>query len=83
MTPALGDSERFTQLYIISVHIAIQFLLYEVLANASFCVPCYYFQVAPQIWINTSKKSTPVVENVVFTLYVRIKFFLPTLRGVR
>uniref|UniRef100_A0A182KDV7 FERM domain-containing protein n=1 Tax=Anopheles christyi TaxID=43041 RepID=A0A182KDV7_9DIPT len=41
------------------------------------------YKVAPQIWINTSKKSTPVVvENVVFTLYVRIKFFLPTLRGV-
>ncbi|XP_049289763.1 uncharacterized protein LOC125767322 isoform X2 [Anopheles funestus] len=40
------------------------------------------YKVAPQIWINTSKKSTPMVENVVFMLYVRIKFFLPTLRGV-
>uniref|UniRef100_A0A182LS39 FERM domain-containing protein n=1 Tax=Anopheles culicifacies TaxID=139723 RepID=A0A182LS39_9DIPT len=40
------------------------------------------YKVAPQIWINTSKKSTPMVDNVVFMLYVRIKFFLPTLRGV-
>ncbi|XP_035919453.1 uncharacterized protein LOC118517435 isoform X2 [Anopheles stephensi] len=40
------------------------------------------YKVAPQIWINTSKKATPMVENVVFMLYVRIKFFLPTLRGV-
>uniref|UniRef100_A0A182FIW8 Uncharacterized protein n=1 Tax=Anopheles albimanus TaxID=7167 RepID=A0A182FIW8_ANOAL len=41
---------------------------------------CY---VAPQIWINTSKKATPLeLDNVVFMLYIRIKFFLPTLRGV-
>ncbi|EDS42478.1 conserved hypothetical protein [Culex quinquefasciatus] len=40
------------------------------------------YKVAPQIWVNTSKKSSVLGENVVFTLYLRIKFFLPTLRGV-
>ncbi|XP_055524142.1 uncharacterized protein LOC129717898 isoform X2 [Wyeomyia smithii] len=40
------------------------------------------YKVAPQIWVNTSKKSAALGENVVFTLYLRIKFFLPTLRGV-
>ncbi|KFB41968.1 AGAP013042-PA-like protein [Anopheles sinensis] len=40
------------------------------------------YKVAPQIWINTSKKCTLMAENIVFMLYVRIKFFLPTLRGV-
>ncbi|XP_035788715.1 uncharacterized protein LOC118464874 isoform X2 [Anopheles albimanus] len=41
------------------------------------------YKVAPQIWINTSKKATPLeLDNVVFMLYIRIKFFLPTLRGV-
>ncbi|XP_058829712.1 uncharacterized protein LOC131689005 [Topomyia yanbarensis] len=40
------------------------------------------YKVAPQIWVNTSKKAASLGENVVFTLYLRIKFFLPTLRGV-
>ncbi|XP_055617175.1 uncharacterized protein LOC129762698 isoform X2 [Toxorhynchites rutilus septentrionalis] len=40
------------------------------------------YKVAPQVWVNTTKKSATLSENVVFTLYLRIKFFLPTLRGV-
>nr|XP_029710298.1 uncharacterized protein LOC109397654 [Aedes albopictus] len=40
------------------------------------------YKVAPQIWVNTSKKTATLGENVVFTLYLRLKFFLPTLRGV-
>ncbi|XP_055599161.1 uncharacterized protein LOC129748529 [Uranotaenia lowii] len=40
------------------------------------------YKVAPQIWVNTSKKAAGSGDNVVFTLYLRIKFFLPTLRGV-
>ncbi|XP_050099570.1 uncharacterized protein LOC126579900 [Anopheles aquasalis] len=41
------------------------------------------YKVAPQIWVNTSKKASPLeLDNLVFMLYIRIKFFLPTLRGV-
>jgi len=39
------------------------------------------YKVAPQVWINVDRKST-ISVNSVFTLFLRIKFFLPTLRGV-
>lgn len=39
------------------------------------------YKVAPQIWIDSSKKSN-YLDNSIFTLFLRIKFFLPTLRGV-
>lgn len=41
-----------------------------------------HFQVAPQIWGSLSKRPN-YGENVIFTLFLRIKFFLPNLRGVR
>jgi tyrosine-protein phosphatase non-receptor type 13 len=40
------------------------------------------YKCAPQMWIQGSsgnKKST-ISENITFTLYLRIKFFLPSLR---
>ncbi|KAG5673931.1 hypothetical protein PVAND_003932 [Polypedilum vanderplanki] len=37
------------------------------------------YKVAPQMWIQTSNKKTQS-EAVSFTLYLRVKFFLPTLR---
>ncbi|KAJ6638105.1 Tyrosine-protein phosphatase non-receptor type 13 [Pseudolycoriella hygida] len=38
-------------------------------------------KVAPEIWFNPSKKGS-YTENVIFTLFLRTKFFLPTLRGI-
>lgn len=37
------------------------------------------YKVAPQMWIQSSNKKVHS-ENISFTLYIRIKFFLPTLR---
>lgn len=37
------------------------------------------YKVAPQMWIQSSNKKTST-EIISFTLYMRIKFFLPTLR---
>lgn len=39
-------------------------------------------QVAPQIWGSLSKRPN-FGENLIFTLFLRIKFFLPNLRGIR
>uniref|UniRef100_A0A336LMW2 CSON002930 protein n=1 Tax=Culicoides sonorensis TaxID=179676 RepID=A0A336LMW2_CULSO len=39
------------------------------------------YKVAPQVWINLQKKSI-TNEIVSFPLFVRIKFYLPTLRGI-
>jgi tyrosine-protein phosphatase non-receptor type 13 len=39
------------------------------------------YKVAPQVWIqSTSKKSNDDIKCPVFTLYLRVKLFLPTLR---
>ncbi|KAG4070549.1 hypothetical protein HA402_001215 [Bradysia odoriphaga] len=38
-------------------------------------------KVAPEIWFNAAKKGC-YTENVIFTLFLRTKFFLPTLRGI-
>lgn len=38
-------------------------------------------KVAPAGWCGDSKKQT--VPSYVFTLYLRVKFFMPSLRGVR
>lgn len=40
------------------------------------------YKVAPQMWITGHRKSG-FSENIMFTLFVRVKFFLPNLRGVR
>ncbi|GAB0090488.1 FERM domain [Sergentomyia squamirostris] len=40
------------------------------------------YKVAPQAWINMSSKKGNVMENLTFSLYIRIKFYLPTLRGI-
>ncbi|XP_059612240.1 uncharacterized protein LOC132258783 isoform X2 [Phlebotomus argentipes] len=39
------------------------------------------YKVAPQAWINVSKKGN-MIDNMTFSLFVRIKFYLPTLRGI-
>ncbi|XP_055676578.1 uncharacterized protein LOC129785936 [Lutzomyia longipalpis] len=39
------------------------------------------YKVAPQAWINVSKKEN-LMENITFSLFIRIKFYLPTLRGI-
>lgn len=39
------------------------------------------YKVAPQVWIqSTTKKSSDEIKNPVFSLYLRVKLFLPTLR---
>lgn len=38
--------------------------------------------MAPQIWINLHKKSV-LSENVTFPLFLRVKFYFPTLRGIK
>lgn len=39
------------------------------------------YKVAPQVWIQlATKKSNEEIKNPVFSLYLRVKFFLPTLR---
>jgi hypothetical protein len=42
------------------------------------------YKVAPQMWISTSSSKKlmhkAATDNIAFTLYLRIKFFLPTLR---
>lgn len=42
-------------------------------------------KAAPQMWITGHQKKGGVMfpESIIFTLFMRIKFFLPTLRGVR
>ncbi|XP_052859797.1 uncharacterized protein LOC128267042 [Anopheles cruzii] len=40
------------------------------------------YKVAPKIWYNTSKKMVPEADNKVFMLYMRIRYYLPTLRGI-
>lgn len=39
------------------------------------------YKVAPQIWI-TGQRKINFPENLIFTLFMRVKFFLPTLRGI-
>ncbi|XP_063704229.1 LOW QUALITY PROTEIN: uncharacterized protein LOC134833731 [Culicoides brevitarsis] len=39
------------------------------------------YKVAPQIWINLHKKSV-LSENITFPLFLRVKFYFPTLRGI-
>lgn len=39
------------------------------------------YKVAPQVWIqNATKKASDEIKNPVFSLYLRVKLFLPTLR---
>ena len=39
------------------------------------------YKVAPQVWIQSAtKKSCDEIKNPVFSLYLRVKLFLPTLR---
>lgn len=39
------------------------------------------YKVAPQVWIHSAtKKSNDEIKNPVFSLYLRVKLFLPTLR---
>jgi tyrosine-protein phosphatase non-receptor type 13 len=39
------------------------------------------YKVAPQVWIQSAtKKSNEEIINPVFSLYLRVKLFLPTLR---
>lgn len=39
------------------------------------------YKVAPQVWIQSAtKKSNEEIKNPVFSLYLRVKLFLPTLR---
>lgn len=39
------------------------------------------YKVAPQVWIQSAtKKSSEEIKNPVFSLYLRVKLFLPTLR---
>lgn len=41
------------------------------------------YKVAPQVWIqSTSKKIADEIKSPVFTLYLRVKMFLPTLRVI-
>lgn len=47
--------------------------------NLFFSIFCV--QVAPQLWFNDSKKL-PSTDNIIFNLFLRIKFFLPELRGL-
>ena len=41
------------------------------------------YKVAPQIWIQPKKLQSEIDGNCMFSLYIRIKLFLPTLRGIR
>lgn len=43
------------------------------------------YKVAPQSWVNLPKKpGMPCQENLLtFSLFIRIKFYLPTLRGLK
>lgn len=39
------------------------------------------YKVAPQVWIQSAtKKSSDEIKNPIFSLYLRVKLFLPTLR---
>ncbi|CRK95274.1 CLUMA_CG008699, isoform A [Clunio marinus] len=39
------------------------------------------YKVAPQVWIqSTTKKANDEIKNSIFSLYLRVKLFLPTLR---
>lgn len=43
------------------------------------------YKVAPQIWVQPAKRSHQKIDtnNCIFSLFIRIKLFLPTLRGIR
>lgn len=44
------------------------------------------YKIAPQMWTTASNKKNQTdveAESCMFSLFLRIKFFLPTLRGIR
>lgn len=38
------------------------------------------YKIAPQIWIQAANKKLHHTDTIAFTLYLRVKYFLPTLR---